>query len=117
MSRFGYLKSESPGAVDYANTDCFEIGQVTLREKYGLTVPAQVGRCAHAIEEERKICIQRGWIERMAGGIQPYILDASGIEFGKQRAEPLRMLVVNRDWQLPFDRACHLSEIAGNIVA
>jgi hypothetical protein len=27
------------------------------------------------------------------------------------------MLVVNRDWQLPFDRACHLSEIAGNIVA
>src|SRR6476646_792935 len=49
----------------------------------------------------------------MAGGIQLYILDAAGIEFGKKRAEPLRMLVVNRDWQLPFHRGCHLPEVAG----
>src|SRR5260370_566870 len=105
LSRFGYLKSESPGAVDYANTDCFKIGQVTLREKYGLTVPAHVGRCAHAIEEERKIWARCCRIERMAGRIQFHVVDAACIEFGEQRTKPIRMLVVNyhRSWPHGFN--------------
>src|SRR6266853_3617896 len=90
------LHGEGSAAVEHPNTRGVKMREVIMREEYSLTVPAQIRRRAHAIEEQRKIPRARCRIIGMTGGIQLHVIDATRIEFREQRTKPIRMFVKNR---------------------
>jgi len=105
LSCLGRLQLKGSTAVDDANTGRFKVDEVAVREKYALTVSAQMRRCAHAIEEQRKIWARCRRVERMTGRIQFHVVDSACIEFGEESTKPIRMLVVNcyRSWRRGFN--------------
>src|SRR5262249_31249649 len=75
------------------------MSQQVQRVKDSASRPPAISRRTHSIEEETVLALALRRIVLMSPRVHADIVEASTIELGKQRTEPVGVLVVNRDRQ------------------
>ena len=92
---FAGFVSECCVAVDDARAEPFEVRQQMARVEDRALGAAQVSRRTHAIEEEGELLLVARGVELMGARIDADVMRAAPVEFGKQRAEPVRVFMIN----------------------
>src|SRR5438477_10263316 len=88
-----------------------EVCQKVMRVEHRVPMSAQPGGWTHAIEHQ---VVHRALarIERVALGVQPRVRRPAAVELGKQRCEPMRMLVVDPDHLVTAEASDAASSVA-----
>ncbi len=96
LPRLRDFAGESTPAVDHAGADPFEMRKKIKGVKNRAATVAEISRGAHAIEEEREFALRiRGIIEEEIARVDRNVIDLPAIQFGKEGAKPIRMLVID----------------------
>jgi hypothetical protein len=96
LQRLRGLDAERAEPVHHAHAEVLEMGQVVQRVEDAVAAAAQVGRRAHAVEDQAELAaVAVGGVVAVAAGIERYVGDGAAIELGEERPEPLRVLVVD----------------------
>src|SRR5438105_1759892 len=69
--------------------------QIVSRVEDSVSVIAQVSGCAHAVEEESEINLRGTRIITVTARIKTNVRCASTVKLRKERAKPVRVLVIN----------------------
>jgi hypothetical protein len=105
LQRLGRLGAKRRKAVDDADAELFEVGEIVQRVKNAVAAAAQIGGRAHAIEDEAVLrAVAVGRIVRMSIGIQRLVVHAAAIELREKRTKPVRMFVIDADGSC----SCHV---------
>src|SRR5690348_18237972 len=80
------------------------------RVERALGVTAQIRRWARAIEDQwiRNVIGSLRWIIGVGGRVETFIGDSPSLELRKERLEPIRMLVIDRERLLCRQRDAHV---------
>src|SRR5262249_11571053 len=86
-------------SVYHPDAERFEMSQQVQRVKDSASRPPVISRRTHSIKEETVLALALRRIVLMSPRVHADIVEASTIEFGKQRTKPVGGRVVNRDRQ------------------
>src|SRR5437763_814167 len=126
MSPSAYLRGESHGIyhtlayLDHlerlgARVEPLEVIQVGQRMIDAVALPPQIGRRAHAVEQQREVELAVGDVEVVAPRVDADVGRASPVQLAEQRPEPVRVLVVYRDGAGGFRHRAFLRDSGASI--
>ena len=106
--------SEGAMSVDDARAGIFQMLQKIQRVENCVAIAAQVGGRAHAIEDQRILSVAAAGVIGVSASVEAFVVGAALIEFREERAEPVGMLVINRDGFL-FCAVAVCCAVAGHV--
>src|SRR3989441_9175026 len=106
LERLRGLGDEGGVPVHDTHLETVEVREVLQRVEHGLAVTAQIGRRAHPVEKQRVGRPPVTGIVAVARRVHADVGNAAPVELREQRAEPIRVLVIDRDRPLPGHAHC-----------
>src|SRR6266545_6717439 len=97
LQRLARLEREHATAVENRNSAALEVDKVVARGEDRFAAPSLPRRRAHAVEDEGEVVLLRRRVEEVSSGVDPEERNLPPRQLRKERLEPVRVLVENRD--------------------